>query len=450
MDERVRPSFHFTVRAGWTNDPYGLVHHGGRYHLFFQYVPDALAWAPNCHWGHASSDDLIAWTEEEVALTPRSGEVGCWSGSVVLDGDVPTMLYTRIATSDWGQGQVALARGDDSLATWRREPEPPVIAGPPPELAGTAFRDPFVWREPDGWKLVIGIGLPGGTGAALQYTSDDLLQWSYSGVLAQKNTADTEGAWTGQLWECPQLFALDGSWVLLVSVWEGDVLHYVAYAVGDYDGRVFNPRRWGRFSQGGQLYASSAFLDAEGRRCVMSWFREAVPVQADRSPYASAVSLPHTLHRDGDRVWAEPHPNLSARWRESRTWDAPDPAGGPVMTDRLPFAAQLVLTYRLPSGGRITLTRSGPDGAVSLVIDLDVAPAGGTVRGRDGEGRELFSTELHHPAGVLTAVLDADLLELSGAGIDGIAAVRIPARDGARLLLEVIGDGATAALQALT
>jgi beta-fructofuranosidase len=74
MEERARadphrPHFHFVSPAGWLNDPNGVGQWNGRYHLFYQHNPDAAVHA-NIHWGHASSDDLVHWTDEPIALTP--------------------------------------------------------------------------------------------------------------------------------------------------------------------------------------------------------------------------------------------------------------------------------------------------------------------------------------------------------------------------------------------
>ena len=46
-----RPHYHFLPPAGWMNDPNGLIHWQGTYHLFYQYNP-AGAFHHAIQWGH--------------------------------------------------------------------------------------------------------------------------------------------------------------------------------------------------------------------------------------------------------------------------------------------------------------------------------------------------------------------------------------------------------------
>ena len=425
--DRHRPTLHFTVRRGWVNDPYGVVYSDGRYHMFFQYNPDGTTWSPRCHWGHAISADLVHWTEMAVALTPDESEIGCWSGSTVVAADgQPTILYTRIANADWGLGQVALARGSADLTTWQRDPLTSVITGPPPDLGGTAFRDPYVWHTGTHWTMVMGIGLPGGVGAAVQYRSDDLVEWSYTGIIAQRSTNDTDDVWTGTLWECPQLIEVGATWVLLVSVWDDDVLHYVAYALGDYDGCEFTARTWGRFTHGDQLYAMSAFRDTDGRPCVMSWFRERDSITPPDSPFAGAISLTRTLAVRGDNLIAELHPFGDSGWSWRLEDTSPDLAASPLTATVSTAPTQIRLIYATGGAGLVVLTRTGTDGSQTLRLSLDVAARALTVEGAAGDFLLRAPLDPTRPEGTITVVLDADLLELTSTGVSGMATARIP------------------------
>jgi beta-fructofuranosidase len=312
-DSRPRPQVHFTADDGWINDPYGVTWVKDRYHLFYQAIPGRVTWAPNCHWGHAESFDLVHWTEQPMALAPQPFEVGCWSGTFVMNGDAPTILYTRVSGDDWGQGRVAMALGDPTATVWATGLDDVVIDGPPAGMGVHAFRDPYIFRTDAGWAMIMAAGLDNGSGAALQYRSADLVTWTYDGVLCSRPGRREDDVWTGALWECPQLFPLGNRWVLLVSVWDADVLHYVAAAVGDYDGTTFTPQTWQRLTYGDSAYAMSSFTDKDGRRCVLSWLREEPQNNPDLTRRAGAHSVVATLHLDDAGVLSlAPHANLES------------------------------------------------------------------------------------------------------------------------------------------
>src|SRR5215470_11028994 len=56
----LRPQFHLLPARNWMNDPNGPIFWRGRYHMFFQYNPNAAVWG-DMHWAHAVSLDMIHW-----------------------------------------------------------------------------------------------------------------------------------------------------------------------------------------------------------------------------------------------------------------------------------------------------------------------------------------------------------------------------------------------------
>jgi hypothetical protein len=80
-----RPQFHLTVKRGWSNDVNGPIFFKGQYHLFWQAFPFGVQWDTGfMYWGHATSKDLVHWTELAPALMlDRLGSP--WSGSSLID-----------------------------------------------------------------------------------------------------------------------------------------------------------------------------------------------------------------------------------------------------------------------------------------------------------------------------------------------------------------------------
>ena len=379
----VRPEFHFTAATGWINDPHGITVHDGEYHVFFQYVPGRTDWAPNCHWGHARGGDLFSLQELPVAIAPGGGDGGIWTGSLVTDSDGCTrVFYTSVSETDFGIGRIRIAEPlDEDLLTWTKGR---FVADAPADSDLVAFRDPFVRRDPDTWRMFVGAGDIHGTAMALSYRSDDLQCWQYEGVALARAANDTTDVWMGSLWECPQIIDVDGHAVMVSSVWDDDVLHYVGYTIGEYDAGRFTANRWGRLSYGDSYYAPSFFRDHRGRPCLTFWMRGVADVQAG---WAGAHSIPHLLSVVDGVLVATPHPDLT-RYRVAERRSQIEG-----------FAADITWT---PEPGGLVITSGGCD-ILSLTVTDDDFLSVTTAE----------STSLVPFSGDVRIILDGPVLEIS-------------------------------------
>jgi len=187
----------------------------------------------------------------------------------------------------------------------------PVVAAPPPGMAVTGFRDPCPWREPDGWYLAVGSGVKGEGGCVLLYRSADLRHWEYLHPLVSgKPNGRTSGGpvETGEMWECPDFFAIDGKHCLLYST-----AGSVTWSTGEYDDRDhrFTPTRTGVVDHGA-YYAPKSFLAPGGRRILWGWITETRPEEEfSAAGWAGATSLPREL-RIGAQGQLEMHPAREA------------------------------------------------------------------------------------------------------------------------------------------
>ncbi|MFF1918715.1 glycoside hydrolase family 32 protein [Streptomyces sp. NPDC058239] len=384
-----RPRFHFTAPGGWLNDPNGLAHWNGVYHLFYQYNPLAAA-HHRIHWGHATSRDLINWTDEPVALVPGTDgpdRDGCWSGVLVDDGGTPTLVYS----GRHGERELpCVATGSPDLRSWHKDPANPVIAAPP-EGDLTAFRDHCVWRENGKWRQLVGSGIRGVGGTAFLYESEDLRGWRYVGPLLTGDASTGTAAdldWTGTMWECVDLFRIDGADILAFSAWDEGATHYPLYWTGQYEGDTFTPRELHRLDYGQRyFYAPQSTRDALGRRIMFGWLQEGRDEDAmAEAGWCGVMSLPRvvTLGADGRLVQA-PVPELARLRREAVHTAAFVVTDGTYvrLDDVAGDQLDIETTLRLAPGAAARLVvRESVDGSERTVIEVSRAADGttGTLR----------------------------------------------------------------------
>jgi beta-fructofuranosidase len=332
------------------NDPLAPTWDGERYHLFFQYVPGSVEWAPNCHWGHAVSDDLVHWEHVGVALAPGDGDDGVWSGSMVRHGRGYRIFYTSVTADDLPRGRVRWADSPDlAPGSWVKGE---VVVAAPEGLDVAAFRDPYVFRDGPVWRMLVGTSIGGNRAAATSFSSLDLDDWTFEGIAASRATTLTDPVWTGTLWECPQLIRMDGEDVLVASVWAGDDLHHVVAAVGESHGPTFTAERWQQLTFGKGYYAPASFRDAEGEPCLVFWIRGLLDQEAGR---AGALSVVHRVVVEEERLVLRLHPALTALGHPERN------GANAAIAEPADLTAGVV---RLTSEGRPVLTISHENGRV--------------------------------------------------------------------------------------
>ncbi len=360
-----RPRYHFLPLANWMNDPNGLIHWQGYYHLFYQYNPNG-PFHGTIHWGHARSADLVHWEHLPIALTPAPGDGdtdGCWSGCVVDGGGVPHLFYTGVSP----QRQL-LATGSPDLLHWSKHPVP-LLAAPPAEFdtgVYQEFRDPYVWRAEEAWYMVVGSCDVKIGGLVLLYRSDDLLHWEYVHPLLQTSEVRDFPLWCGSMWECPNFFSLDDMAVLMLSVWDQQQTYYPVAFSGDYTKERFIPRQQMRVDWGNCFYAPQVMRDAQGRALMWGWLWERRTQEAQiAAGWAGVMSLPRVLSLAPDGVLLQqPAPELTRLRRTGHSWAALDLAGATAALETV-------------SGEQLELwVEFDPLSAAEIGVDVRVSPEG--------------------------------------------------------------------------
>ena len=298
-NELYRPQIHYTPARNWMNDPNGLVWDNGTWHMFYQYNPQGNDWG-NMSWGHATSTDLIHWTEQPVAM--RRNELGdIFSGSAVIDKDNTAGFgagaMVAIYTSSGERQQQSIAYSTDGGKTFTQYAGNPVIAN----RDRNDFRDPKVFWHAESKRWIMALALGWEFGVEF-WGSTDLKNWTYLSTFK----TDTRRSNIGQ-WECPDLLRMTykgaDKWVLIVSNNPGGPViggSGTEYFVGDFDGTTFTADAldyplW--LDYGSDNYAGVTWSNApDGRTVLIGWMNNwlycgAVPA----SPWRSAMTLPREL-----------------------------------------------------------------------------------------------------------------------------------------------------------
>ncbi|GAA1216651.1 ricin-type beta-trefoil lectin domain protein [Rhodoglobus aureus] len=326
-NETFRGQFHFSPQSGFMNDINAPLYYRGAYHLFFQHNPHGLTW-DTVHWGHATSPDLVRWTQKPIALEPGVHAGNLWSGAGWVDvnnvtglktgSDDPILLFTNtegvsIAYSTDGAQSFQMYNGGAKVVTDLQESRDPKIQ----------------WDAANNqWVMVT---FRAGTGAVF-YTSTNLLNWAYRSTFIAE-------------WfvECPDLYLLnvDGGatqkWVLQDA--SGEYVIGSLSAAGNFTSDWAAPQNmeWGKSDAAfapSVWYAPQTFNQLPGGRVVQLGWQPSNAGVTWTGNASFPVELGLTTYPEGIRLTRNPVDEIATIRTSTQTWGSrtitTDPASDPL------------------------------------------------------------------------------------------------------------------------
>ncbi len=330
--DKSRPLYHFRAPSQWMDDPNGIIFHDGWYHMMYSLNPHSAehragmvyktavrVWDPNSEdwtggitvWGHARSRDLVHWEHLPIAVYPSidKGEHFVWFGCTVInDEGIPMATYTAVGPDlrpeDTAQQWAAI--GSPDLMSWKPLPSNPMIDydvhnG---EVIGE-WRDPFVFKAAGRTFMVLGGRKKQADGegravvALYEATNPSFTKWVYRGIIFTHPRSTVPSA------ECPNLFKLDGKWVMFVSP-HAEVEYYVGEL--DLENYTFSVEGSGVVDHSRNFYATNVLFDGDGR--AVCW--GALVGFTDTIGWNCCVSLPRELKLEGGKLVQRPVQELDA------------------------------------------------------------------------------------------------------------------------------------------
>lgn len=302
------------------------------------------------HWGHAVSKDLLHWEPLPVMLYPDEPFDchGVYSGSALIEGTEMYLYYTGNVKHPGDFDYIKQGRGHNVCLSVSHDGK--TVASKQCLLYNKDYpagltchvRDPKVFAYEGKYYMVLGARTLEDKGEVLVLESTDKLHWNHINTLTTPETF-------GYMWECPDLFCLDGQWYLAVSP-QGIQCQNI-YGCGYF--AVYGDWRahctLGEFHEmdaGFDYYAPQSFVDENGRRIQIGWM--GMP-DAD---YGNAPTVAHGWQH------CFTVPRLLTKGENGTLLQTPVPE-----LDARRSAAALTL-------------RNGEEASLSPCFDLTAAPAG--------------------------------------------------------------------------
>ena len=299
-----RPIYHYVNPEGMLNDPNGLCHWQGRWHLFYQAYPPE---DPRQHWGHAVSEDLVHWRDLPYCIYPDP-EDRCYSGATLVEDDRVIAMYHGTEA-----GNMVAVSTDPLLLNWRKVGDRAVIPMQAPDGPPLPYRvfDPCIWKK-EGvyYALSAGTKPEGPAGKPVRanflFRSEDLEHWTYLHPFVE----DDAFTLVGDDGACPYFWPIGDRHILLFfSHMSGG-----QYLLGDYDTErdKFVVTNGGKFNFGAStpsaVHAPSAQPDGMGGVIVIFNMNPGKSTEG----WNQIMTLPRRLTVEGYVVSIEPAGDLES------------------------------------------------------------------------------------------------------------------------------------------
>ncbi len=429
-----RLRFHIMPPVGWMNDPNGLCFCDGWYHVFYQYSPfDATGGVK--FWGHYRSRDLLHWEKLPAMLYPdQPWDIhGAYSGSALAEDGKLYLYYTGNVkymgeynyVTNGRENNTALAVSGDGISICSNV----LLMKNADYPAGLSrhVRDPKAWAQDGMYYMVQGARTADGQGVVLVFESKDKYNWNYI------NTITTPRPF-GYMWECPDLFELDGQWFLLCSpqgVAQQGRRYQNVYTSGYFPlyGDFRGSCTLGGFTEldcGFDFYAPQTFWDGH-RRLMIGWM--GMPDAEYTNPtvqsgWQHCMAVPCELHNQNGTLLRQPAAELERLHRCEVPFEQAevfDLCCKTAEAGRITVRGCAVLEWGHGWMSISLLENSGAGRTVrysktGLVAELRVLADTSSLEIFVNGGKQVMSTRYYPPHGVcgveLTGVGDAVLWEM--------------------------------------
>ncbi len=283
-DFKYRLKYHLMPPTGWMNDPNGLCFYKGLYHVFFQYAPSGPCNYER-YWGHYTSPDLLQWKYEGIAVRSDCDwdRNGAFSGCAFTGDGLLELFYTGNVEEEGDYDYIHTGRGANVIYLYSEdgihfsEKKLLLTNNDYPVDYTCHVRDPKVWKEADTYHMVLGGRKKDDKGAILHYISADKMTWT----LKEEITSDEE---FGFMWECPDLFELDGKTVLMCcpqgvkrEEFKFQNPHQAGYWIvtgkekKNTSTELLCIKEFHELDKGFDFYAPQTFIAPDGRRILYGW-----------------------------------------------------------------------------------------------------------------------------------------------------------------------------------